>query len=97
MHFFSATCEFPVLSQPDFKPPSCSRNCVPFEISDTVINGSCVSTGFAHYMVCSESTKVRMTIYKDWDDACVGSPYLTCTSNGWFPFVPRRDNFRVGK
>ena len=97
MHFFSATCEFPVLVQPDYKPPSCSRHCVPFTIGVTIINGSCVSTGFANDMVCSESTKVRMTIYQDWDLAYVGSPYLTCTSDGWFPFVPRRDNFRVGK
>ena len=78
---------------------SCPGFC-DFGTNGQAISGSCVNPGFPETAYCTVGTTVRLLLLGVFiieDNDYVGSPFLTCTNDGWFPPPPRCDSCRVGK
>ena len=96
--FFSARCRLPVEILPTITNASCNAWCRTTDmVTGTAVSGSCESQfGFGSHLICPVNTTIRLNVLRR-TFIYVGTPYLTCTEDGWFPLPPRHDNFRVGK
>ena len=60
-----------------------------FDIGGTTISGICFGS-----RLCTVGSTIRLNLFgsNDWMinlNDYVGSPFLTCTNDGWFPHPPR--------
>ena len=90
--FFSGPCEYPVVIQPHVRNASCTLWC---SRNETAMYDVISANGSCNFISCTEGTSIELTI-PIWI-TFVGSPFLTCTNDGWFPPVPKHDKLRNGK
>ena len=94
MYFFSAYCIQPLIITALIPSKPNLGECSPYCVIRPAVVGHC-TTIKGDIFQCPVKTKMLLQI-QTWRDF-VGPIYLTCAKNGWFPYLPIVDNYRLGK